>query len=84
MVVRAGVRAVTPFEIDILLWYYTRRVGDHPVVANNPPIWAETRQWFYAEQLLCASENTAHQITERGEVYCKGLQAVPLPVWRMP
>lgn len=76
---------MTPFEIDILLWYYGH-ADDHPVTVNNPPIWAETREMFYREQLLMKGRTgkTAHQLTERGTVYVEGLQALPLPVWRMP
>lgn len=78
---------MTPFELDILLHYYSC-AGDHPVVQNNPPIWSETREMFLKYGLLSiATEGTAtYKRTERLTVYIDHICSLPLPVqeWRMP
>lgn len=33
---------MTPFELDILIHYYSFQT-EHPVVENNPPIWGSTK-----------------------------------------
>lgn len=42
---------MSPYEIDILLWYHSR-LEDHPDIDRNPPVWSETIKKFRAEQLL--------------------------------
>jgi hypothetical protein len=78
---------MTPFEIDVLLHYYTRPT-DHEVLQRNPPIWTETRTRFVADGLLEVSSNrcTAFKITDRGRAYVEALQRVPLPIqkWVQP
>ena len=79
---------MTPFELDILLHYYTR-IGDHPVVAANPLIWPETREDFLREELLARTTEgsySAYVITDRARAYIKAVLALPLPVkqWVMP
>lgn len=76
---------MTPFEIDILLWYATRGI-DHKVVEIEPPIWPETRDDFIANGLLVRSISTAYKITDKGRAYIKYLCEVPIPVckWVLP
>lgn len=71
---------MTPYEIEILLFYYTR-AGDHPTVFENPPIWRETAEKFLSTDLLVARDTgtEAYGLTERGRVYCESLTRVPLP-----
>lgn len=76
---------MTPFEIDILMWYHAR-AEDHPVVMKDPPIWQATRDWFMAEGLLAFGPppGSGLKITPRGDAYCRSLCMVPPPVpsWR--
>jgi len=77
---------VTPYEIDILLWYYTR-VSDHPTVAVNPPIWAGTRQDFLNCGLLeLDGDRAAYKLTDKGQAYCRHLTEVQIPIckWVQP
>lgn len=81
---------MTPFEIDILLHYATRR-GDHPAIHNPPPIWRDTIAKFINEGLLAHNQSgigsdVTYIATERLLVYAEALQSVPLPVqkWVMP
>jgi len=83
---------VTPFEIDVLLWYHAR-AGDHPKMAENPPVWRPTINSFMELDLLepmpkdDRTWNACYRITERGDFYVRhGLCAVPLPekTWQIP
>ena len=72
---------MTPFEIDILMWYHVRTV-DHECVNNPPPIWKETVDKFLEEGLLLfgsKEDSTMYVIAPRGEAYCRSLCRVPLP-----
>jgi hypothetical protein len=71
---------MTPYEIDVLLWYYTRP-GDHPDVQRDPPVWRPTIQNFIVDGLLSqmVSETSVYVLTDRGAAYCQALQQVPLP-----
>lgn len=76
---------MTPYEIDILLHYYTRTT-DHPDYHNPPPIWESTIQMFWREGLLRHNTHAGmarvYELTERGIVYVReGLCCVPLPTW---
>ena len=82
---------MTPFEIEILMHYYTRG-GDPDVVRDNPPIWPETRVRFLDEKLLelmpvdyRRDDPATYMLTQRGQAYIKALMRVPLPVasWRV-
>ena len=81
---------MTPFELDILLHYYSI-AEDHPVVNRKPPIWPETRKAFLDEglmELVPMGEVrwATYRLTERGQAYIKAILEVPLPVkkWVMP
>lgn len=78
---------MTPFELDILLHYYAC-CDDHPVVRNNPPIWAETREMFLSLGLLsvCNEGSATYKQTERLVVFIEHICGIPLPVqkWVMP
>ena len=82
---------MTPFELDILLHYYSR-ADDHPVMFDNPPIWPQTRDHFKAEELLGERPadkrhgDALYYLTERGKAYIEAVLALPLPVqvWVMP
>ncbi len=84
---------MTPYEIDLILWYYSR-AEDHPDVKRDPPIFQPTMRAFLHDELLrYLAETERHQkhpmsyeITERGQAYVEALMRVPLPVqrWVMP
>ena len=79
---------MTPYEIDIVLWYYVR-VGDHPDIQRNPPVWRPTVDGFIDNGLLLISKgrmDVVYVLSERGRAYVEALQRVRLPVqtWVMP
>ena len=77
---------MSPYQLGILLHYYTR-ADDYPDVISPPPIWRETIDGFKRDDLLKDSRNEAdasYEITQRGRVFVEGLCNLPLPVWRMP
>jgi hypothetical protein len=79
---------VTPFEIDILMHYYTTP-GDHERSAYPGVVeaLADLARQDLLEPLPQPTEYGANwRLTERGEVYCVALTRVPLPVkrWVMP
>jgi hypothetical protein len=74
---------MTPYEIDLLLWYYAR-AEDHPDVERQPPIFQPTLEAFIAAQVLEPEQGwdgtgPAYKLTARGRAYCAALQRVPLP-----
>lgn len=79
---------MTPFEIKILLHYFTN--CDDPIqVQRNPPVWIETRDRLLSEGLIREAVGDERKygatwaITKRGQAHCEALMAVPLPesVW---
>lgn len=79
---------MSPFELDILIWYYAHTI-DHDVVRDCPPIWPETRNYFIREKLLETPGTRwgcTYQIGERGKVFLDHILNLPLPssTWRMP
>lgn len=75
---------MTPYEIDILLWYYAR-CEDHPDIQRNPPIWSPTMSSFLQHELIQPSDKNGirkdmcYELTPRGVAYVEALQTVPLP-----
>lgn len=80
---------MTPYEIDILLFYYAR-CEDHPDIVRNPPGWRVTVKSLIEQDLLTREERTewnlAFRLTDRGTAYVDALQRVPLPraAWLVP
>ncbi len=79
---------MSPYEIDVLLWYHCRCV-DHPDRLRVPPVWNPTIEKFFRDGLITHSENKelAYELTEKGHFYVtEGLCKVPLPVseWHIP
>lgn len=77
---------MTPYEIEVMMWYYTR-AGDHPHVSDNPPIWRPTMNTFVNLNMLMPGHNEqCYEITERGKAYCEHLCAVQIPIckWTQP
>lgn len=80
---------MTPFELEILLHYYSR-ADDHPVMFQNPPIWPETRDRFMDNALLAKSPvgymSPAYVLTNRGHAFIRDVLKTPLPVqvWASP
>lgn len=79
---------MTPYAIEILLWYYAR-VADHPNVDDPPPIWKETLAMFLCYDLLTPSGVAGppsclakYQLTDRGSAYVHALMRVPFPEQR--
>lgn len=75
---------MTPFEIEILLYYYYSGEDDHP--RKNAPIFNNTIQRFVNLGLILASP-AQHPCTynytgnkEALKAYVDALEAVPLPV----
>lgn len=77
---------VSPYEIDILLWYHTR-AEDHPDTERQPQIWRPTMQRFLEQGLLefiseherDATYPMMYRPTDRCRAYCEALCSVPLP-----
>jgi len=79
---------ISPFQVRILLHYYTTP-GDAEEVLRNPPILPSTMEWFIENGLLehCHDGTASFQITDKGTFYVReGLLSVPLPqtYWRIP
>jgi hypothetical protein len=77
---------MTPFELDILLHYYSV-CSEHEVVSKNPPIWAGTRDWFLKESLLELSDGkhpASYKTTRRANIFIEHILELPLPDWKMP
>lgn len=79
---------MSPYEIQVLLWYHWSP-RDHEDMTSNPPIWKPTIEMFRDQGLLefCKSGQRCYDLTERGTFYVtEGLCKVPLPVskWRIP
>lgn len=78
---------MTPYEIDVLLWYHCRAL-DHPDMERNPPVWRPTITGFMEERLVRRVEVSeqnptyprCYSLTDRGRAYAESLQRVPLPV----
>src|SRR5687768_9167382 len=86
-----GGLAVSPYEINVILHYYSR-VGDHDDMERNPPGWGQTMALFTDNGLIRRAvyrderHPRCYELTERGTAYCEALQRVPLPVqvWVTP
>ena len=77
---------MTPFELDILLHYYAQAT-EHPVVFENPPIWAETRNRLLDEGLLVKAPSdygATYKTGARANVLIEHIINLPLPEWKMP
>ena len=79
---------MTPFELSILLHYYSCR-SEAEEVLRNPPILKETMDGLVDNQLLerivpTDSATASFRLTERGFVFVEHVCALPLPMWRMP
>lgn len=71
---------MTPYEMDILLYYHCR-VDDHPDIERQPPVYTPTMQSLVADGLitLAGVEGRFYEMTPRGHAYCESLKRVPLP-----
>ena len=76
---------MTPFELDILLHYYSCG-GEHQFVESNPPIWAETRNGFLENGLLelFDGDHQSYRTTARANCLIEHILNLPLPIWTMP
>lgn len=76
---------MVPYEIDILLHYYSR-CEDHEDIVRDPPVWRPTMLRFIEQGLIEHSpgDGVTYALTDRGKCYVEALQRVPLPVWSMP
>ncbi len=80
---------MSPFELDILLWY-RGHCDDHPVFLENPPILDETRDFFLRNHLLEINQANPNKPTanyklgDRGHVFIDYIERLPLPEWKMP
>ena len=75
-------QGMTPYQINILLWYYVRPVD----YAEPSPILQETIDDFIAKGLLEPVPvgylyDAKYRGTDRLKCYAKALQDVPLPTW---
>lgn len=79
---------MTPFELDILLHYYSSS-SEHEAVRNNVPAWADTREMFSEEGLIRAIDNgrfsASYELTDRGKCYIEHILSLQLPtqIWSM-
>lgn len=74
---------MTPYEIDVLLWYYGH-AEDHPDAARNPSLWRPTLKKFFDEDLISASRDErtckrCYDLAPRGRAFIESLLRVPLP-----
>lgn len=76
---------MSPYEIDILLWYHAR-CEDHPDIRRDPPIWQPTMRMFVEEGLLrCPSDpngirkDMCYEPTARLHFYVDAICSIPLP-----
>lgn len=86
---------MTPFELGILLHYYTTPVA-HEQEDSPAPIWEPTIQAFISEKIIEPTpiapppdidyKPSAYRLTQRGKAYIKYVLAVPLPMmkWVLP
>ncbi len=77
---------MTPYEIDILMHYYTRPT-DHSGIHDGNQLWRDTMADFLTLGLLDPNGNdTAYVLGERGRVFIEAIIALPLPerLWVMP
>ena len=79
---------MTPFEIRVLLHYFTTP-SEPP--EQNAPIFPATIQKFLEDGLIqrvqeVGPDGAKYETSNRGEAYCKALTELPLPVqkWVMP
>lgn len=73
---------MTPYEIGIMLHYYTSNTD---YAGRGEPILPDTLNWFEGEGLLSfeGGENgPRYKITDKGRFYCDGLTNLPLPTQR--
>ena len=71
---------MTIYEMGILMHYHCRCI-DHEDLDRQPPVWKPTIEDFLRRGLLIgiSGGNMRYNITERGRVYVKALERVPLP-----
>jgi hypothetical protein len=79
---------MTPYEIEVMLWYYCR-CEDHEDMSRNPPVWRPTIDQFMRDGMLVAGSDRndmCYSITERGKAYVDHLCAVQIPIckWVQP
>jgi hypothetical protein len=70
---------MTPYEINILMHYYTR--GDECDYEGDEPIAQETLDDFVARGWLKAGKKRRYDPTDKLECYCAALCMVPEPVY---
>jgi hypothetical protein len=81
---------MSPYEIEVMLFYYCRTV-DHEDVSRNPPVWRPTIEDFLCQGLLRNrldndTRDACYFITDRGRAYVEHLCSVSIPVckWVQP
>lgn len=80
---------MTPYEIEVMLWYNSR-CEDHEHMSSNPPIWRPTIDKFLRDGLLqtcnASVTDTCYAITDKGLAYIDHLCAVQVPIckWVQP
>lgn len=84
----AVARRITPFQLDVLLHYYTV-AEDHPKI--KLAVFKEVAEDLIKDSLLEPSTpqigfDTKYQVTQRGALYLESILSMPLPiaVWAMP
>lgn len=81
---------MTPLQIDILLWYYTRAVDYRDGDLSAPAVREAIDEFRVSTRLLVAipqgdhspGDHRSYRLTERGEAYVAALQSLPLPECR--
>jgi hypothetical protein len=76
---------MTPYQIEVCLWYYSRALDWEGMDA---PIWPSVRDTFLSLGLLQQSHdiNKSYEATPRLKAYVEGLMSMPLPTqsWTIP
>lgn len=77
---------LTPFHLEILIWYHTRTTDiinmDAPTVKQYIADWIR----FGILKELGHGSLISYELTDKGQVYLDGLLHIPLPIqqWVMP
>jgi hypothetical protein len=84
-----GVDDMSPYEIEVMLHYYSL-TSDYPDIVDNPPVWRPTIEAFIEQGMLRERANDPRDccyfITDRGRAYVEHLCEVQLPIckWVQP
>ena len=76
---------MTPYELEVLLWYYARG-EDHPHEIAGRERTTALEQLLRLQMIAPDNSPLIYTVTERGKVYIEAIINTPLPEkrWVMP